>query len=109
MSQPGYVAASSWQAMYNITEDEVITMLVKQNNRCCICDVEFTPRPGTMKTKHLTYHIDHDHATGGARGLLCQKCNLGIGYFNDDVILLNRVVEYLTLYQAKINLNERGE
>jgi hypothetical protein len=32
---------------------------------------------------------------GKVRGLLCQKCNSGIGYLNDDVAMLERAINYL--------------
>ena len=44
-------------------------------------------------TKRL--HIDHNHATGSPRGLLCHGCNVGIGHFVDDPGRLARAIEYL--------------
>lgn len=52
---------------------------------CAIC--------GIVKRK-LDY--DHDHKTNQFRGLLCQKCNHGIGMFNDDPILLQKAIDYLS-------------
>jgi len=48
--------------------------------------------------------VDHNHKTNKVRGLLCQRCNMGIGQFRDDPNLMARAVEYLTLAEATIIL-----
>jgi hypothetical protein len=42
-----------------------------QDGKCKIC--------GGTELKNL--HIDHDHATGKIRGLLCMRCNMGLGVY----------------------------
>lgn len=45
--------------------------------------------------------VDHCHVTGRARSLLCIRCNLGIGQFNDDPELLGAAIQYLKSHSLK--------
>lgn len=75
-----------YKKKYGLTLDEV-TVLRAQG--CAICGQDgIDGRWGNL-------HIDHDHATGRVRGVLCGSCNLGLGKFRDDSELLRRAVEYL--------------
>lgn len=59
----------------------------RSGGRCEICGSEQGPK------RKLA--IDHDHETGHVRGLLCRQCNLGLGAFQDRILLLLSAVEYL--------------
>lgn len=61
-------------------------LAAKQEGCCAICG-ERTER------KHLD--VDHDHKTGQIRGLLCNSCNQGLGYFKDDQRRLCAAIDYL--------------
>ncbi len=73
---------------YGITLDEYNIIFNRQEGKCCICGVH-----QDELTKILV--VDHDHCTGKIRGLLCDKCNRGLGHFNDDIELLQKAVNYL--------------
>lgn len=62
-------------------------MLKAQGDGCAICGVR------RFFGRHLS--IDHDHATGIVRGLLCGNCNSGLGSFHDDVARLKAAIWYL--------------
>ncbi len=40
-------------------------------------------------------HVDHDHVSGRVRGVLCRRCNTGIGMLGDSLIGVLRAAEYL--------------
>ncbi len=56
------------------------------------------PKPKDCDICHSTepLHRDHDHKTGLPRGWLCRSCNLALGYFRDNISLLDTAKEYLS-------------
>jgi hypothetical protein len=66
----------------SITDSDLKTLKASVRE-CVICGVE-----GTLV-------VDHDHATGAVRGLLCNHCNRGLGHFRDDPQLLEFARMYL--------------
>lgn len=73
--------------VFGLGDGEYETMLANQGGVCAICKKECTSKPSLA--------VDHDHATGKVRGLLCSNCNNGLGRFKDDVELLNNAIGYL--------------
>lgn len=63
-------------------------MLARQAGACACCG---TTAPGGRGR----WHVDHDHRTGAVRGILCHRCNVGIGHFGDSVVGLHRAIHYL--------------
>ena len=72
---------------YGLTEADFAALLEKQKSLCAICASLMRPGRGT--------HIDHSHATGKVRWLLCNNCNVGIGHFNEDTDVMTKAMEYL--------------
>lgn len=70
---------------FGITLVEAEAMLVAQGGVCAVCAGEIADRP----------HVDHDHATGEVRGILCFGCNVGLGSFGDDPTRLRQAAAYL--------------
>jgi hypothetical protein len=73
---------------YGLTSKDYDIMLESQGSKCAICK---TIEPGGRGK----FHVDHNHNTGRVRGLLCYRCNVGIGYFDDDPIKLLQAIEYI--------------
>lgn len=65
----------------------------RQGGVCAICAKPETAKHQNGIVKRLS--VDHCHATSQIRGLLCTRCNPGIGYFQDDPSLLRKAAEYL--------------
>jgi Recombination endonuclease VII len=77
---------------YDMTVDDYDRMLREQNGVCAICRRLET---STHRGKVRRLAIDHDHATGRVRGLLCSSHNNGLGRFSDDPALLRAAADYL--------------
>jgi hypothetical protein len=76
------------QKNYLITLDEYNLIFSKQEGRCVICG-----KHQSEIKKALS--VDHCHKTGKVRGLLCGKCNMGLGSFEDDIENLKCAILYL--------------
>ena len=77
---------------YGITPAQYLALLSAQDGKCAICRSDSAGGP----TKNDTWMIDHDHATGAVRGLLCCQCNFVLGYAKDSVEVLGSAIEYIT-------------
>jgi glycerol-3-phosphate dehydrogenase len=75
---------------YGITENEVLTMLKEQGNRCSICLVEFD-----NTTRRVEYNVDHNHSTDAVRELLCIHCNHALGSLKESPVTAVNAAIYL--------------
>lgn len=73
---------------FNVSEDFLRDLFEVASGKCMICGLP-----------DESLHIDHCHTTGCVRGLLCAKCNHGIGLFKDSVINLQNAIQYLNNQQ----------
>lgn|SRR6185503_2558605 len=69
--------------LYKITLDDWNLLFARQDGRCAVCS----------ERKRL--YVDHCHATGRVRGLLCRDCNLALGHLKDSPELLTYLLAYL--------------
>lgn len=81
---------SKLKLQYNLSLEDYDAMFKAQGSACAICKAT---TPGA-RTKH--FHVDHCHKTGVVRGLLCHKCNRGIGLFDDNPNHVSQALAYLT-------------
>lgn len=71
---------------YGITVKEFNEMVVRQHGICAACGYSFNDD---------TPHIDHDHRTGTVRGLIHRECNAVLGFVDDDIDRLKKLIIYL--------------
>ena len=73
---------------YGITSEEYWAIYKAQGGKCAMCK-----RAQGLKKK---LSVDHDHADGKVRGLLCQKCNRDVlGHARDEIEFFERTIDYL--------------
>jgi hypothetical protein len=74
---------------YGISAADADVMLGEQGGLCAICGAA------------PAVHVDHDHATGSVRALLCFNCNGGLGQFKDDPMVLHAAAYYVAFHTAR--------
>ncbi len=77
---------------YGLTPESFDELLKAQDGKCAICRTSDLGKRGT-------FYVDHDHASGQLRGLLCLGCNTGLGCFRDSGALLIAASEYLRKFE----------
>lgn len=90
---------TSWKAhlkrAYNMSIEDYETLLETQNYGCKICGSVKANREWKTKPQRIDLFVDHCHKTGKIRGLLCNKCNVGLAMFNDNLNLFTMAISYL--------------
>lgn len=83
---------------YGLTFEEFDEKLIEQNFVCAICGcAETAINNNANSVKRLS--VDHNHSTGKVRGLLCSRCNSGLGLFQESPELLEAATKYIRGYQ----------
>lgn len=76
---------------YGLTVEQFDAMVSAQGGRCAGCLMLLLPGRGQ--------HIDHCHASGRVRGVLCRNCNHALGQVRDSQATLRRLAEYLEVWE----------
>lgn len=77
------------------------SMFKAQGGVCAICA---GPQAGFRKR----FNVDHDHATGKVRGLLCHSCNVSLGHFGDDTAMLRKAIAYVEAHRAPVGVTNEA-
>jgi hypothetical protein len=95
---PEKVAASIFKiylkANYGLSVKEYEEKFKEQDGRCAICGSY-----DTGNKRHKRFGVDHDHISGKLRGLLCDRCNVGLGRFLDSKQILQNAIDYLSRWE----------
>lgn len=88
------------KAQHGMTDEEFVTFM--NEAECAVC--------GSPDPQGAGWHVDHDHSCCPGRfscgkcirGILCGKCNMGIGLLGDTVAGLKAALEYMEAARAKL-------
>ena len=80
----------AFKESYGVTYEWYEEALHRQLGVCAIC-----LQPPTGKRHFASLHVDHNHATGKVRELLCGKCNAMLGLAKDSQTILTRAIQYI--------------
>lgn len=87
--KPDQLRNSNLKYNFGITLKDFRELEAAQRGRCAVC----------KEPSDATLCVDHDHKTGKIRGLLCRKCNAGIGQLNESSARLLKAAEYLKKHE----------
>ena len=82
------------KSQVRVSRERYAEMKAAQGGRCAICGAEKSARKGAE-----ALCVDHDHATGNIRALLCHQCNSGIGMLAEDMDRMYRAAEYVASHR----------
>lgn len=80
---------------HGLSVEEYERIFATQGAGCAIC--------GSKESRSCSghFHVDHDHATGRVRGILCQPCNTALGQLCESETILFACIEYLRKHRLK--------
>lgn len=87
---PDRTRATNLKMKYGITQDDYNQMIINQNYKCAICD-------RNMTDYGKFFCVDHNHNSGKIRGLLCDPCNYGLGFYEKHK---EKYVKYLKNFDS---------
>lgn len=92
---PDYVRSQALKYKFGLTLERYNEMVEDAGGVCSICK---RPERRTANGKVTDLAVDHDHATGAVRGILCSSCNVSLGGFEDSKTFLQEAINYLEKY-----------
>lgn len=88
--------SSALKIKYGLPYEEYQAMWNRQNGLCEICSRPLLEIRGSKGAA-----VDHDHATGKVRDILCGRCNSVIGFCEEDVTLMQKFIGYVEKHKTQ--------
>lgn len=83
------------QCTYGLSVEQYMEMYAAQGGRCAACRDRLELRTRSRVA------VDHDHATGKIRGLLCNSCNSALGMLRDESRRVRSLLRYIQRFDAQ--------
>lgn len=96
LNKAGKALDARYRRQYGISLEAAEALLASQDFKCSICAIslpEFVTGKGGA-------NVDHCHQTGKVRGILCGKCNKGLGMFDDSRQTVSKALAYLEYHSG---------
>ena len=88
---------------YKLSLDDYDEMLKKQDSKCAICLIEQSELAHSLYVDHNRSCCSGSESCGDCvRGLLCSKCNFGIGNFKDNETTMKSAIRYIRKYKKEV-------
>lgn len=100
LEDPLYFKGHQLKSSHGIGRKEYEEMLPNANSVCEICHLPET-KISNKTGKPTTLSVDHNHESGKIRGLLCHRCNLALGYLQEDIKVAKNLIDYVEKYGGK--------
>lgn len=92
---------------YSIDAIDFECLWIAFAGKCGICGCDMEMPQNRRGQSPRTVAVDHDHVTGNVRGLLCNRCNKGLGMFEDNIEHMKNAIKWLEMSNEKTSNNSR--
>jgi len=93
---PEKIRDTKLKQAYGVGTDYFKAKLKEQSNVCAGCGQN---RKVRWRDKEVEMALDHDHLTKDPRGVLCIKCNRGLGLLEENIQTMLNLIDYLNKYK----------
>jgi hypothetical protein len=99
-------ADNNFRSKYGISVVDFNKRLEEQSNQCSICGIKLTK--SVDRKSPIRACQDHDHKTDRLRDILCNRCNLMLGYADDNIDILEKAIAYLQRHADGSSIQTSG-